>query len=326
MRSSSRCRPLNGATSGAAPVTTAGGWAGAPAGCSETGSSDASCCSILRSSTFRRGDGSMPSSSSSMRRKRVEDLERLRLPAAPVQRQHQLPAQPLAQRVAAYQPVQLGDQLGVVAEHQLRLDPLLQAGELLLCQPALLEPREGLLELRQRRPSPQLQRFAQRRRGVAGPAVGQRLPTAGVELLEPVEVERVPLELDQVARGPRAQQPGGQQLAQLRDQDLHHLGSGVGDVVAPEVVDQPIDRHHPSGIEQQQRQQRPLLACRQLYGPGLIDRLERPENPKVHPASGKLARRVGRHHIEAGSAARTRRATAETLRVRRVPPSTPQGG
>ena len=54
------------------------------------------------------------------------DLERLRLPAGAVEREHQLRPQPLAQRMRADERLELGDELGVRADRELRLGPLLE--------------------------------------------------------------------------------------------------------------------------------------------------------------------------------------------------------
>ena len=55
------------------------------------------------------------------------DLERLRLPARAVEREHQLGAQPLAQRMSVDERLELGDELRVCADRELRLGPLLDA-------------------------------------------------------------------------------------------------------------------------------------------------------------------------------------------------------
>jgi hypothetical protein len=47
------------------------------------------------------------------------------VPSAPVQRQHELPAQALTERMAAYERVELRDELHVALEDQIRLDALL---------------------------------------------------------------------------------------------------------------------------------------------------------------------------------------------------------
>ena len=64
----------------------------------------------------------MPSSSTSDAARRLVGLERLGLAAAAVQREHQLAAQVLAQRVLSHQRLELADELGVAAEREVGLD------------------------------------------------------------------------------------------------------------------------------------------------------------------------------------------------------------
>jgi hypothetical protein len=137
----------------------------------------------------------------------LEHLERLGVPSAPVQRQHELRAQALAEWMTAYEGIELCDELEVAPESQLRPDALLQAVELLLGESGLLEPRERFLELRKRRPSPELERSAECCGGLACSTLRECLAALRGELLEAAKVERVSVELDEVARCPRGQKP-----------------------------------------------------------------------------------------------------------------------
>ena len=53
-------------------------------------------------------------------------LERVGLASAPVEREHRLGVQPLAQRVVGREPEDLAERLVVPAEGELRVDPLLE--------------------------------------------------------------------------------------------------------------------------------------------------------------------------------------------------------
>jgi len=119
----------------------------------------------------------------------LEDGERLGVPAAPVQRQHELPAQALAQRMAAYEGIELRDELHMAPEGQLRLDALLQACEVLLGKSAFLESCERFLEVCKRWPAPELERSGERRGGLTGPTPCEFLAAVDVELFETAEVE-----------------------------------------------------------------------------------------------------------------------------------------
>ena len=110
-------------------------------------------------------------------------LQGVGAPAGPVQRPHQLAAQPLPQRVLGDQAGQFGDELLVAAERQLVGQALLQRGQPLLVQRSRGRVDHPAGHARQRRPAPQCQRLAQRRdrRGevtgrAAAPALVDELP------------------------------------------------------------------------------------------------------------------------------------------------------
>ena len=130
----------------------------------------------------------------------LERLQRLRMPAAAVEREHQLPLQPLPERMAADEGVELGDELRVTAERQLGVDALLQARQVLLDEPRLLQPSERLVELGERRAAPQRERTPQRGGGIVRAAVRERFAPLGMEPLEGTQVERVAVEVEAVPR------------------------------------------------------------------------------------------------------------------------------
>jgi hypothetical protein len=88
--------------------------------------------------------------------------QRIGLPAGPVQRQHDLAAESLAQRMLADQAGQLGRCLLVTAQGDHHLDPLLDRAQPQLGQARLLDgcPRAG--NARQRSAVPQIQGGVQR--------------------------------------------------------------------------------------------------------------------------------------------------------------------
>ena len=111
---------------------------------------------------------------------RAHRLERLRLPAGSVQRQHQLRAQALAERVLGDQRAQLADQVRVAPACQVSREPLLDRLHPQLLQAGDLVLRE-LVEtmIRQCLPSPQCQRFAQIGRGAATARFDRARPVRG---------------------------------------------------------------------------------------------------------------------------------------------------
>ena len=216
----------------------------------------------------------------------LERLQRFGVPAAAVERQHQLASRPLAERMAADERLELGDELRLAPEGQLGVDALLEAGELLLDEPCLLQPGEGLCELRERHAAPQVQRTPQLSGGLVRAAVRERLPSPRMQLLEHLQVERVAVELEAVPGRPRLDQPSRKPLAELGDEDLHHLGRALRDVLAPEPVDEAIHRHDPARLEQQKRQQRRLLAAGQVDARPVVHGVERSENRELHVPPG----------------------------------------
>ena len=96
----------------------------------------------------------------------AEALQRLRLAARPVEREHLLRAQALAQRVLAHQPFELGHEPGMTPEPEVSLDALFDRREPQLLQARRFVLREPLVrKLAERRPAPQRERRVQQRGG-----------------------------------------------------------------------------------------------------------------------------------------------------------------
>ena len=87
------------------------------------------------------------------------DGQGLRLPPAPVQREHQLSTQPLAQRMLADERLQLTDKLGVASQSQVGIDPVGDSRNPQLVQPADRGLGERLVvDIGERRAAPHAQR------------------------------------------------------------------------------------------------------------------------------------------------------------------------
>ncbi len=216
--------------------------------------------------------------------------QRFGLPTAAIQRQHQLPAQPLAQRVLRDQPLELGDEVAVASEREVGLDPLLERREAKLLEPPDSRLRKRLVgEVGERGPAPQPQRRAQL------PRSDSRL--RGIRLadkaLEAKQVKLLALQRDEVARRTRNKQRTrvAQRLSQLRDQNLQRSAPRRGRPLTPQVVEQPISRDNLARVKQQDRQQRPLLGTGERDDPVAVGDLKRAENPKLHRDSKPLAPR-----------------------------------
>ena len=147
----------------------------------ESPSSDESCCRISRSRSFSRGWRVNAELVLEHPAERLKGVERLSVSAAAVKSQHELASEALAERVAADERFELGDELRVASEDKLRIDALLEAGQALLAEARLLQPCERLFEFGEGCTAPELQCSPQRRGSLADPAGCKRLAPGGME-------------------------------------------------------------------------------------------------------------------------------------------------
>ena len=126
-------------------------------------------------------------------------LERFGLSPRPVQRGHQEPAGPFAERMLRHEPLERGNDVDVAPEGELRLHPTLERED-----PQLLEPRDDRRERRlvrevgERRPPPEEKRLGEGVGGPCGIVPLERLRSLVREPLEPLEVERALGDMDDV--------------------------------------------------------------------------------------------------------------------------------
>src|SRR5262249_12541473 len=128
-------------------------------------------------------------------------IERFRLAARAVERQHELSAQPLPQRMLGYEGLELADQVRMAGQRKVGFDSLLEDG-----QPQVLE--SGDLTLRERlvrdvgegRSTPQRERRPKNARGLGSASLGQRSSPLGQKLLEARRIDFIPCEHQQIAR------------------------------------------------------------------------------------------------------------------------------
>ena len=116
------------------------------------------------------------------------DLERFRLAPGAVEREHQLRAQMLAQRMLSDKPLDLGYQLGVPAQGEISIDAFLETDEAQLLEARDLESGKAVVgELAKRRATPERQRLVQQRRS------GFRVDVLGLfaQHLEAIQVQLI---------------------------------------------------------------------------------------------------------------------------------------
>ena len=175
------------------------------------------------------------------------EADGLRLPAAPVEREHQLRAELLAQWVSADELLELADECPVRAELQVGGDSPLERAQPELLQAADRGLGEGVVgEVRQRRPSPQRERLPQVLGGRASVAAFE-LARSGVDhALEALRIERVRLDVDEIPGRPSLEDRlglGPQPLAQLGDVVANLAGGSGRRRAVVERVDELLDRY-----------------------------------------------------------------------------------
>ncbi len=227
-------------------------------------------------------------------------LERLGLAAAPVEREHELATQPLAQRVLLDERLELAHEVAVAPELEVRLDPLLQAGEARFLEAGDLALGPLLIgEVGERRPAPQGECLAERRRRAGGVTGRERRASGGRQLLKAVEVELPGRQVQEVTGRAGLDRAGTGAVgrhgpAQLGDVHLHGLACGRRGRLPPELGDQPLGRDDLVRAQQQERQQGPLAEPSERDGPIAVEDLERPQDPECrgHESAANVPRRA----------------------------------
>ena len=208
-------------------------------------------------------------------------LERLGLAARAVEREHQLAAQALAQRVLVDQRLELADERRRGAPSaRSRVDPLLERSEAQLLEPGDLAPGRrarrrsrraaARATARARRPGgPLSRRRSKRARSSSSCATCSRYPGAFV-----------------------CRRSLPEQLSELRDIQLYRLLGRRGRLLAPDRVDQPAAGDDPICLQQKQRQEGALLLPAEIECPSVRKHLERAQDPKLHADPATLTARA----------------------------------
>jgi hypothetical protein len=194
-----------------------------------------------------------------------------------------------SQRLLLDQRRELADDECMPSPLEVRFHPLLERREAQLREPPRRRLCERLVpELDERGPAPEGQRTLQDLRAFRRI---RRLAGGFGEPLEPAEVVVVGLDVQAVARPPGLDRLAPKGLAETRDVHLHDLGGACRWTIAPEALDEALDRDDTAGFEQQPRQQRAGLSGRKRDALAVRDRLERTEQAEVgHCRRGIIAR------------------------------------
>ncbi len=160
------------------------------------------------------------------------------------------------------------------AELQLGLEPVLPRGHARLLQPGgLAHHRLFELDIGEGGATPEPERFSQARR----PLLRRYVPGLADHALEAVDIDRIPRDVEQVARRAGDEQVGAEHLPELRNEVLERADGGLGRFVAPELVDEPISRDDLSRAQREEREQSALLLPAHVEEATVDYDLERPE-------------------------------------------------
>jgi hypothetical protein len=183
----------------------------------------------------------------------LEDREGLGGPSRRVQGAHELPAEPLPQRLFGHQPSQLSH-WRAFGQGQSGFDQVLGRGEPHLLQAGTVGVRVG--QVGQCRAAPQVERPSQERGGVRVDARAQPSPPFADQLLETMRVDVVGVDRQPVPDAVELERPGRQVTSQPGDVRLDGVDGAGRRLVAVLAVDQSVHRDHPARVQKQHDQQR----------------------------------------------------------------------
>jgi hypothetical protein len=178
--------------------------------------------------------------------------------------------------------LELRDHLAVAAELEVGLDPQIQRTEPKLFETGYSRLREVFVrELRKRRPTPELERFAQ----LLGSSLRGLLRRRRDELLEPAEVELLVIELERVSgcSGHQLRASWSERLPKLRNAHAQGGTPWIGRSRPPEQVSETVGRDNLVRMQREDREQRPLLRTADRNLALLVPDLQRPEDADIHP-------------------------------------------
>ena len=209
--------------------------------------------------------------------------QRLRLPAAPIQGQDPLTPQALTQWMAHHERVQLARHDQVATAGEVGVDTVLDRAQPCLPQAGGLGlDAHTRLDVGQRLASPEAERLTEHRRRLGRVAGGSATSRLLDQLEEVMLVDDVVGDGEPVARCHQFEETGcvggAEQLAHRGHSDLQHPSRPVRGKRRPELLHEPVGADHAAALDDQQRQQRPLLRRGRRDVDTVDDDLERPQH------------------------------------------------
>ena len=170
--------------------------------------------------------------------------------------------------------LELADHLRLAAELELSLEPVLPCRYARLFEPGGLgHHRVFELDVREGRPTPEPERFAQARR----PLLRRFARGVSDDALEAVDIDHIPRNVEQVTRRASDEHLGTEHLPELRDEVLERADGCLRGFVAPELVHQPIRRDDLTGAQREEREQGALFLAAHVEDATVDVDLEWPE-------------------------------------------------
>ena len=212
--------------------------------------------------------------------------ERVRASASTMERQRELPHEPLTEGLYRDEPLELRYKLARPAEREGGVDPLLDDDEPLLLEPSDSLGGEGLRRhAGERFAAPLAERCDQQVVPGARVAVAQSRRSLLRPTLEPLEVQLVSLDREHISL-PLAPEPfRPDDLPQPKDESVERVGCAWRRRLSPETVDQPVPGDHPIRIQEQQGEQGTLFRpAERLLSPAAHDS-DGAEKTELHRAS-----------------------------------------
>ncbi len=181
--------------------------------------------------------------------------EGLGLPAATVQRPHELAAQPLLQREPVDRGGQIADQVVRPAGGQFEFGPGLEGGDVLLVEGGGGEAYAMSVDTRRGVSAPQVERTPVEGRVVSLPGLGDQAGELG-------RIQFARARREAVTRGITVDHVGGQGAAQTGHTGLKLAARGGRRVSAPDRVRERTDTQHATGVQKKHGQHDAITACR----------------------------------------------------------------
>ena len=196
----------------------------------------------------------------------------------------------------------------VTTEREVRLDPVLERRHAELVETSGLGLRKGLEgQVGERRTTPERQGLTQELRRALGALLRERTLALGEQALEPRQVEVAVPDPELVSAAGGHENRGGialgatvfEHLAEPGDVHTNALHGSVGRALAPECIDQAVDRDGLVHVQQEYRENGARLGSPEGERASVCEDLEWPEDAEIHHSVLAIA------SVAPGPAART---------------------